>query len=724
MPRSSIFNHFTKRSRNIISFSIILSSTLFNFYGFISPALADIAANSSNRQTFSVKKYSTIGKFKANHTLVNPEVAASVELELDTYPVLKILTTTNGKLSSLLQDQNNPEYLSAWMRLNHKDTLDEVAWDELPDYMKLMLLKHISSGRKNLFFSDRKIHNMKVRDHIDLTLNQGVKFNGVKLQTGINKDVDISQILAKNAVEYRGPEDVENASGVELHFREKQPAGKVHEDAWTLLDGLQIARDHQHIHIVAPLPYEQFKIHQYRQALMMADFFKRANLISEMLNVLLGYPITNNVVDDKVNHVLILYFGSMTDEMLEGVTDYFLSVSKLAQTDDQRYIPRIGDRYKIAWVGFRGKDKYDGDLDLWGIEYRDITAMKHTTTSKNILNALQWAMNKNEYGLSPELMEKWDRYTHNGYNLQKKMAATWYNQNINNLLSSAPHHVLAALPKGMNWIERGIITKIAEKNQEIKMLLFNWDNDPLFFQDQKIKNEIKKAQSIALTNIMKRPAIQDFVKNVEKGTIKMDETTLNNLMGSIYINPIIKDFIIDSDILFEVTKSLGLKLQPKLHVIIRTLKNRGYDAFGIAEFLSRIGMNINAVGSKSNTLLSLAIGENEEDLAINLIKAGANKNVTYTDHYGYKISIKEEAERKGMSRVVDALNQLKVDSITSILTVTNAVNFAASSTIAPGITNGVASGVTGVIKTAITGDTSTFTTGTAVNSSTSTSSAH
>lgn len=648
---------YRKAIKKVFSYSLIFSvSSLFSLYD--RPALADIAANSNPHQYFAIKNYTPVGKFRAEQVLENPEVAASVELELSMLPILDILTTTDGKVATLLQETSIPEELSAWMNDNNKDDINDVYWDELSRDMKMLLLQHISAPRKGMFFDDRKIPNIKVKERISLKVKKGTKFSDSRLKPGWNKDVDVSQNLSKYAVEYRGPNDVENATGVELHFREKQPAGQVHEDAWTLLDGLHVDRNHQHIHIVAPIPYKDFKKYKEYQAVLMSDFVRRANLLSEMLNVLLGYPVSNVEEEDKSQGYIITYFGSMSFDMLKGIADYFLTISDLNSKNQIDKIPAIRDKFKMGWVGFRGRDKYDGPIDLWGIEYRDISPMKHTNNSKNILNSLQWMMNKNKFGITAAQMKKWDQHTTNGDDLSMRIANTWYNQEMNTLLGFIPNHAGAAFPGGMNEAEVAFIKKLAEHNTEIKMLLFNWDNDPLFFDNEKKKDEIKKAQSVAIASLLNMPVVQEFMQSVDAGDLTLDEENINDLVKKVSVNEIMKCFIIDSNLLFAVTKSLNLKLKPKLHVLLRTLKARKYNAKEITSFLADFEMNINSVGSKSNTLLSLAVAEGEEELALKLIDANANRNVYYYQD-GHKYSLLEMATKNNLQRIKTLLSNYR-----------------------------------------------------------------
>jgi hypothetical protein len=224
----------------------------------------------------------------ALRTLKDPQQDSSVELELNmTSRVLNLLTTSNGKVGGLLEGREElPSWFQEWAREKHPATQDtrDLDWDLLDNKTKIHLLQDLSQGRHQRFYSDRQIHGIAVKKQVTVSFSRPTVFLGKHYGPGENV-VDLSSVMG-GKVEYRGPTEVDSVSGVELHFRGNQSAGQMSNDAWKLLDGLGIKRNHQHVHIVSPLPEEELKNDPEVEPARMADFFRRANLAAEMAHII------------------------------------------------------------------------------------------------------------------------------------------------------------------------------------------------------------------------------------------------------------------------------------------------------------------------------------------------------------------------------------------------------------------------------------------------------
>ncbi|MBF0297885.1 MAG: hypothetical protein HQK51_04155 [Oligoflexia bacterium] len=546
------------------------------------------------------------GSIKSDHCLERPTVDSSVELELDIDPILKVLTTMDGKVGSLFEHVRNldtgvfgvvpyPQELIDWAKKNSIEDIANYEWDKLPEDIKMIALKEVSKGRGgNNFFRSRKIPNMKVKNKLLLHFNKDTMFAGKVMKKG-DTEVDVTEIVSKNPVEYRGPTDVEDVLGVELHFREAQPSGVVHEDAWKFLDGLNVCRNHQHIHIVAPIPYDEFKDKKDNQAFLMADYFRRTNLFSELLSIASGDSISDSVSEGAT------YFASLTPAIVKGVADYFLHYARGEE------IPEIGDDFKMGWVGMRGKDKYDGDIDLWGMEYRDISASPETDNMREVLNAIQWGMNKNDFGISSSDFDKWKAAFENGIikkgndvEISQKLSDIWYNQDVDTLLSESHAEIKDKLNNSFGILGKRklkLLKKVIKSHTEVKMLLHNWDNDPIFFSSQfkfmnkeQVLKEIKDAQKKALEKIF---------KNKEE------------------VIDIMKDFSIDSNLMFIMAKSLGLKMHPGAASLYKTLNHRDYDTKMMKEFLNSFEL---LTDRDKTGLLAHTVLVGDEKMALKIIK--------------------------------------------------------------------------------------------------------
>ncbi|MEK6705391.1 MAG: hypothetical protein AABZ06_06340 [Bdellovibrionota bacterium] len=445
--------------------------------------------------------------------------------ELPSHPptFLKLLTTTNNKLDGLLQ---NGETLPAWLlkwasnKFPHITKATELNWDDLTPEMQIMLLREISKQRKQNFLIDRQIHGIVARKKVKLIFTKPTIFMGNEYKPGAH-EVDVSKFLGN--VEYSGLNAVENVIGVELHFRANKPAGELSNDAWVLLKGLGIPRNHQHIHIVAPLPVEWLRAEPELRAAIIADFFRRANLAAEAITIVQD----GNSIKTREGPDGIRYFGSLMPYILSNVTRYFLNIGR-------GVILNKHDGYvKIAWVGMRGHDTYDSP-NLWGTEFRSISRRSDPALVKNVLNALQYAMVRNEFGVPKEQMEAWikSRSTGSITDVPRLLGDAWYNKDWVQLWDKTPNHPELAFNK---------LKKSGENHTELKMLIHDWSKDPLFFNDPVIQKMIAIEQNRALTRLNETdPKITDL---------------------DTHINTIMRDFLLDSGIYEKVLRSLGVKLE-------------------------------------------------------------------------------------------------------------------------------------------------------------------
>ncbi|MEK6704467.1 MAG: hypothetical protein AABZ06_01635 [Bdellovibrionota bacterium] len=446
---------------------------------------------------------------RALDSIINPKVESSVELELDTTSnVLKLLTTNNGKVGGLIRyTKELPPWFIKWAKENYPSVGEpsKLAWDTLSDKIKIKLLKSLSAKRKQDFFLDREILGLVVRPKVKLKFNKPTVFLGRTYKPGEHL-VDISAVMERT-VEYRGATEVESVSGIELHFRDSQTSGRISNDAWTLLEGLGIPRNHQHVHIVAPIPKEALKQDPTVQPALMADFFRRSNLAAEMVDIVQD---DGRIMTTEIGEVT--YFDSMTPVRIDEAVRYFYYVATGRNS-------KIGDSLKLGWVGLRGSDTYDYS-DLWGIEVRSIGSTSDPKTYRNLLDALQFRMNTQSYGVSREQMLQWlERQEIQEIQEIKEfpylLAKAWYNQEWSNLFQSAPEKIKAKLSESA----KKRIIKWSEDHQELKMLVFDWLNDPIIFNNPELKAKIISEQSKAIDLLLKGNDINDLVSDflVESG---------------------------------------------------------------------------------------------------------------------------------------------------------------------------------------------------------------
>jgi|CXWL01.1.fsa_nt_gi hypothetical protein len=437
-----------------------------------------------------------------------PRRDSSVEIEVDTYPqILKLLTTADGTVGGLLGDLAPPEGSPA----------RDVAWDSLSPGVQLDLLKFVSAHKTTTFFDDRRITHMHVKKKAVLKFVKETTFLGKTYPPGRHL-VDISRAL-RDIVEYRGADEVNTVTGVELHFRDDQSAGAVSNDARRLLEGIGVPITHQHVHIVAPLPIEALEREPDVQAAAMGDFYRRVNLLAEMTTIIDDGASVDMNVSGKIT-----YFGYAKPWTISGVTEYFENAAL------RRYWP-IQDTFKIAWVGFRGSDKYD-QPGLYGFEYRAISAGANETDYRDILDRIQQSMLRDDYGIAKDRIRQWLA----GRTASNAVTDAWYNQDWSVLVRNAKPEAKEAL--GLTGIFNRILWEVGIKktfgwdqdsHTELKMLMHDWSKDPLTFQDEAFQRKIADQQLRALARYRKGESV----------------------------NALISDFLLDSGLYAAVSRSIG-----------------------------------------------------------------------------------------------------------------------------------------------------------------------
>jgi hypothetical protein len=458
------------------------------------------------------------------NSLSHPAVDTAVELELGTTSkVLHLLTTPNRKVGGFFQNGDVvPKWLPEWAKEKHPEVADfrQLDWDSLEDHVKLDLIVDVSRSRGQSFHHDRRIHGLVPKKKVTLRFKKATVFLGKTYSKGEHV-IDLSGALT-DQVEYRSAREVSNVAGVELHFRSGQSSGQVSNDAWTLLEGFGIPRNYQHVHIVAPIPFDELKGAPRLESARLGDFFRRANLAAEMIDIVEegGKISTHGEADGQI------FFAPAGTTTIWGVTTYF---EHLARGVDRR----PGDSYKMAWVGMRGSDKYDRP-GLWGIEVRSVGSKSDTALYRKFLDSLQFAMNMQEYGVKKDRMSKWlELGVRRNESAPAAVEGIWYNKPWEALFKQAPLPVRLKLLWSQKQ-KKSTFQAFGNEHDEVKMLFFDWSHDPLFFDNPKALKEIVSAQKAAVSEI---------------------------LAGKTKINEVMKTFLRDSGLYKEVLRSVGLNMQ-------------------------------------------------------------------------------------------------------------------------------------------------------------------
>jgi hypothetical protein len=366
-------------------------------------------------------------------------------------------------------------------------------WDNLSSKQKRMFLMWVTARKSTSFFEDRSVPGIKIKDKAILHFTKPTQFLGQQYEAGIH-EVNISQIFRK--VEYASPSQYSDF--LELHFRTNQPAGVVSNSAWTFLTGIQENKPHQHVHIVSPLNIKQLQEEGQIRSVMLTDFYRRANLVLEMMAIVeeKKYGITGRGEKD------VLFWDNLSTERLEKVFDH-LETSRLTGRQ-----PELNSQAKMAYVGFRGADTYDNP-ELFGFEVRGISHNSNPEYIRNFLNTIQWAMTQDHFGVPKESMKKWMELQKGA--VGESLVSTWYNQSWEKLKNNGIGHRFEEIDP---YFRKHIYD--LEQNRELKMILHDWSNDPLIFDKPKLIERIRKEQLKALATLnngmtSQQKAMRDFL---------------------------------------------------------------------------------------------------------------------------------------------------------------------------------------------------------------------
>jgi hypothetical protein len=452
---------------------------------------------------------------------------AAIELEMDmSDEVLALLTTRDGTVGSLLKRRESlPEWFVAEMkraRLMEKD-FNRVSWDSLDPVTQKKLLKSILKARDQDFGENRRIHGLQVRKKVTLRFGEPTLFMGREYVAG-DHEIALDGLLLPY-VEARGSKSMRDGSGVELHARNSSGAGNLSVDARTLQKGIGIPVTHQHGHVVARRSVGAIPEDPKLEAAIKGDYVRRANLVAEMLAIVEdGKRIWNKEV-----------FGSFGVDEIEEITQA-LEGAALGDASD------VGDMFKLGAVAVYFKGKYDVP-GVWGLEVRRIGRTSDPKTSQALLDAIQYGLTQGEYGLSAKQINRWLGSARG--DAPAKVAKAWYNQPLDALLDSAPKRIASVMKKRKAVKPQELLGSLANDHNEVKMLLFDWRNDPVVSLDPVLAERILPQQERAIARMLdlKFP----MSKRAERKAI----------------NAIMRDFLVDSGLYDAHLGAMGMQRVPK-----------------------------------------------------------------------------------------------------------------------------------------------------------------
>lgn len=434
-------------------------------------------------------------------TQISSDAAIEAEMQA-TLPVWRLITTEDGTVGALNQF-SYPERLlensATLKRLSAEKfpgvTPAEIRWDSLAESERIQIAEDFA--KKNLadFFVNRTIPGLRVRDTINVKFHKTTTFQGTTYPPG-DHTLELSRFFLPK-VEASGPNALTTLNGVELHVRGiERTAGALYTDLRTLLESLGIKNHSQHAHLVGRLNKKRLKLDSTWYPGLMGDFSRRANLAAEMTSIIHDYIGIKAVTIDGAE-----YFGSMRRYELEDVTQYFIDLS--------RGIERAtGDDFKIFWVGIRGEDKYD-QPGLWGLEFRSLLATSQPRVYAPLLDALQYSIQTENFGVSEERFRKWLDAMPKSWSQPKKVGALWYNTDWDTLYKSAPSALKPKIPEWKKWVSAN--TSYLDDHTEVRMLLFDWSRDTVLFDRPDLQKQILDFQLRAISQVLAGEQAQNVV---------------------------------------------------------------------------------------------------------------------------------------------------------------------------------------------------------------------
>jgi hypothetical protein len=137
-----------------------------------------------------------------------------------------------------------------------------------------------------------------------------------------------------------------------------------------------------------------------------------------------------------------------------------------------------------------------------GMEFRSISASANLEVYERFLDTVQKAWLQQKMGISQEKIKSWLEENYQG-NYKKALKDNWYQKTWPEVISKAPSELRSEL--GFFKRQRFSARNDSE-HTELKMLFHDWSKDPLFFEDLRQQESIRKAQVKAVKEIKEKDA--------------------------------------------------------------------------------------------------------------------------------------------------------------------------------------------------------------------------
>lgn len=422
----------------------------------------------------------------ALNKLAHPKFDTSVELEMASdAPVLKLFTSSNGLVSGILKQGDVPEKIQQLFPDKNPDEILKTPWRDIAPYKQIEILRAGAASKGTSFFQDRRIPDVKYEQGFFANVEKPTEFLGKVYTEGL-QSIWPKEFL-KGPIEYMGP--MNRPDAVELHFRIKKPAGETSKEARKFQEIIGVKPTHQHVYIVNPIPFKRLEKNPKLIATQNADFYRRVNLAAEMIGVMEDGSKIRERTHGKGRDQIYL-FGALKPENLVKMAKYLEAKGKREE------VKPLKDDLKIAWVGFRGSDKFD-EPNLMGFEFRSVGVNSDLALYERLLNTIQKSWIQQRMGIPVSKIQSWLEEGYSG-DFERALTENWYQKEWSEVVAKAPKEIA----KELSWWElRGLKSKFGVEHQEAKMLFHDWSKDPLFFDDVEAQATIREAQIQAVKSL-------------------------------------------------------------------------------------------------------------------------------------------------------------------------------------------------------------------------------
>ncbi|MEI7441173.1 MAG: hypothetical protein WCK43_06010, partial [bacterium] len=359
-------------------------------------------------------------------------------------------------------------------------TADEVSFSELSTDTKQKKLQTVTELRGANFNRARNFPGLKLRNPMPLKWNKPTRFLGKMYSPHETHMVDISPLLYLPKVEYGEPAETKRVGLLEVHFSSNTLSPpELRDESWTMLEGAGILKSQAHLHVIgAPSTSTSW--------LIRAEFWRRLNLAAETISIVDKGFTLKNLSQNGETSMRILDRYSLSNGALN-----LKYISRGEKVPDE-------DRFKPFFVGMHLPGKYK-DPRAMGFQFRTLDK-ERAAQFEPLIDASTHFLSSEEAGIDENRMNKWLAYMKAKSNVQRReedyLAMTHYNAPVQNLMRDANIEIINFF-KGKDPLLQKL-TQESEENIGLRMLLHDFSNDPLFFDEPSFLREVSNAQIKAL----------------------------------------------------------------------------------------------------------------------------------------------------------------------------------------------------------------------------------